>query len=855
MQPKYDISIVIPVYNNEKYIDKCLSSIFKQTFDINRIQVILINDGSVDNSLKVIKKYESDNIIVIDKKNSGVSDTRNIGMKHALGKYIMFLDSDDYISKHTCENIFKLFENNYDDIDLITYPIIYDKNGKYSKHPRYSKLYYKGTGIYDLNEDYNLLQATINVCIKNNFEDNILFDINQNFSEDERFNTKILMKKKKIGFCNEAVYYYRRHVGTANDTITNPFYSYEIIMKYYEHLFKKYEEDGHVPKDIQALFINNLSWRIKQDVLLPYHFEKDEYDKAVNRIKKLLKKVDVDVVVSLPYCNYYRMYILNLMEKNIDINIKNNSYTITSDNIVIEEDKSITAEIYHFKIRNNKIRLCGFLGTFMFEKEEPKLYLKTNNKTIKIDTFISNYSYYYTGIKTNQLYGFDIDIDLTDLKSFEMYIEINDSIIPITYNFNKFNYKKAYYKNKEVVCNDKIFKVKRKHKIGTFIKNSFVLKRPFPFILLYRFNYLLHIKTKQIWLYNDKEVMLDNAYIQFKHDFNKKDKIKRYFIYNGSLDKIKNKFTKEEQKYLVKYKSFKHRRLFLHSDKILTSFADLQVYCPFNNGIKWYRDIKNYDLIYLQHGILHANLIQMYSKEYSEIDKFIISTNFEKENLINKYHYRLEDLITAGMPRMLDVKKTKLKDKILFAPSWRKYLIGNLINNKRALKKKQFVASTFYKEIYEFLHSEELSKYLKDNKLILDFKLHPIFKEYGYLFELKDVENINLNFDKTDIYEYKLFITDFSSFQFDFVKLKRPIIYFMPDIKEFKAGLHTYRELDLQYEDAFGKLCLTSDELLKEMNKIHKNKYEVDKKYLNRMNKFFLDINNPTDNIYKELIK
>ena len=245
----------------------------------------------------------------------------------------------------------------------------------------------------------------------------------------------------------------------------------------------------------------------------------------------------------------------------------------------------------------------------------------------------------------------------------------------------------------------------------------------------------------------------------------------------------------------------------------------------------------------------------MYSKEYSEIDKFIISTNFEKENLINKYHYRLEDLITAGMPRMLDVKKTKLKDKILFAPSWRKYLIGNLINNKRALKKKQFVASTFYKEIYEFLHSEELSKYLKDNKLILDFKLHPIFKEYGYLFELKDVENINLNFDKTDIYEYKLFITDFSSFQFDFVKLKRPIIYFMPDIKEFKAGLHTYRELDLQYEDAFGKLCLTSDELLKEMNKIHKNKYEVDKKYLNRMNKFFLDINNPTDNIYKELIK
>ena len=855
MQPKYDISIVIPVYNNEKYIDKCLSSIFKQNYDINRIQIIMINDGSSDNSFSVMKKYESKNIIVIDKKNSGVSDTRNIGMKHALGKYIMFLDSDDYISKNTCKNIFNLFEKNYDDIDLITYPIIYDKNGKYSKHPRYSKLYYKGTGVYDLTKDYNLLQATINVCIKNNFEDNELFDIKQNFSEDERFNTKILMKKKKIGFCNEAVYYYRRHVGTANDTITNPFYSYETIMKYYEHLFSKFEEEGKVPKYIQALFVNNLSWRIKQDVLFPYHFEKEEYDKAVKRIKKLLSKVDVDVVFSLPFCKYHRIYILNLMDKDINIEIKDNSYLITSDNVVIEENNSITAEINHFKIRNNKIRLCGFLGTFMFEKEEPKLYLKTNKETIKIDTFISNNSYYYTGIKTNQFYGFDIDIQLDNLKSFEMYVEVNNKTIPISYNFGKFCFKKAYYKHQEVVCNNNKFIVKRKHKIGTFIKNSFILKRPLPFILLYRLNYLLHIKTKQIWLYNDKEVLLDNAYIQFKHDFNKKDNIKRYYVYNGSLDKIKSKFTKEEQKYLLKYKSFKHRRLFLHSNKILTSFADLQVYCPFNNGIKWYRDIKNYDLIYLQHGILHANLIQMYSKEYSEIDKFVISTNFEKENLINKYHYRDEDLIKTGMPRMMDVKKTKLKDKILFAPSWRKYLIGNLINNKRALKKKQFVASTFYKEMYEFLHSKELHNYLKDNNLVLDFKLHPIFKDYGHLFELKDVENVNLNFDKTDIYEYKLFITDFSSFQFDFVKLQRPIIYFMPDIKEFKAGLHTYRELDLQYEDAFGKLCLTSTELLEEMAKINKNNYKVEKKYLDRMNKFFLDINNPTENIYKELIK
>ena len=75
----------------------------------------------------------------------------------------------------------------------------------------------------------------------------------------------------------------------------------------------------------------------------------------------------------------------------------------------------------------------------------------------------------------------------------------------------------------------------------------------------------------------------------------------------------------------------------------------------------------------------------------------------------------------------------------------------------------------------------------------------------------------------------------------------------MPDMKEFVAGLHNYRELDLKYEDAFGKLCLESKELIKEMERIVKNDCKVDRKYKTRMNKFFLEIKNPCNDIYNEL--
>ena len=88
-----------------------------------------------------------------------------------------------------------------------------------------------------------------------------------------------------------------------------------------------------------------------------------------------------------------------------------------------------------------------------------------------------------------------------------------------------------------------------------------------------------------------------------------------------------------------------------------------------------------------------------------------------------------------------------------------------------------------------------------------------------------------------------------------FVRLKRPIIYFMPDMKEFKAGLHTYRELDLKYEDAFGNLFTTCDGLFEELKRIIDNNCNVDQKYLDRMDDFFLEINNPKEDIYNCISK
>ena len=114
------ISIIVPVYNNYNFLDKCLDSIINQTY--KNIEIILINDGSTDNSLKKLKKYAKvdSRIILINKKNEGVSKARNDGIKISTGKYITFVDSDDYLECDAIEKIYiALIKNKVEELKIL----------------------------------------------------------------------------------------------------------------------------------------------------------------------------------------------------------------------------------------------------------------------------------------------------------------------------------------------------------------------------------------------------------------------------------------------------------------------------------------------------------------------------------------------------------------------------------------------------------------------------------------------------------------------------------------------------------------------------------------------------------------
>ena len=125
------ISVIIPVYNVEKYINRCVDSVIHQSY--TNLEIILVDDGSPDNCPTICDNYskQDSRIKVIHKKNGGLSDARNVGIEHSKGKYITFIDSDDYISNDYVEILYKLITKYNSKIAVADNYIFYEDGNIY----------------------------------------------------------------------------------------------------------------------------------------------------------------------------------------------------------------------------------------------------------------------------------------------------------------------------------------------------------------------------------------------------------------------------------------------------------------------------------------------------------------------------------------------------------------------------------------------------------------------------------------------------------------------------------------------------------------------------------------------------
>ena len=206
------VSVIIPIYNAKKWLSICLDSVVNQTYE--NIEIILINDGSTDTSLSICNKYASrhKNIVVVDKKNEGVSATRNLGISIANGKYIMFVDSDDWLPRESIEILINELKNTESDF---CYGKAINITLSSNKQPfkNTEKKYVDKTDLYEWYSFLRLLDwAPWGKLYKSSIikENSLEFPLGIKSGEDSIFVTRYLNCCSNVCSIDKTVYYYNR---------------------------------------------------------------------------------------------------------------------------------------------------------------------------------------------------------------------------------------------------------------------------------------------------------------------------------------------------------------------------------------------------------------------------------------------------------------------------------------------------------------------------------------------------------------------------------------------------------------------------------------------------------------------
>lgn len=307
------ISIIVPIYNVEKYLQKCIQSIINQTY--KNIEIILVDDGSKDNSGKICDEFKQiDNRIkVIHKENGGLSDARNAGLKIAKGEYIGFVDSDDYIAQDMFETLYKLAKENNADISIVSFYEIY--NGKVIGVRDFKSLEEmdKIEAMKELLIDTKIQSYAWNKLFKKELFENIEFPTNKNF-EDIATTLLLFEKANKVMLLEDPKYYYVRRdnsiIGTRNYKTYKDYL--DVIYDKYIYLNGKYAE-----LDLYNAynFIINMIWVYTIIVAFDLDELYKEFEKHYKLFRRLIKKYNCEIIDKLDNYNKAVLYMMLLDRK------------------------------------------------------------------------------------------------------------------------------------------------------------------------------------------------------------------------------------------------------------------------------------------------------------------------------------------------------------------------------------------------------------------------------------------------------------------------------------------------------------------------------------------------------------
>lgn len=869
----FEFSVVMAVYNVEPFLREAVDSLIVQNFGFEKIQLIMVDDGSTDGSGAICDEYAErypKNVMVVHKENGGVASARNEGLKYATGRYLNFMDPDDKVTKNTFSEVYKFFRKNEEETDIVTIPLFFF-DGAHGPHWQNEK-FRKGTRIIDLYREYQttLMVVTASFFV-NELKAEMQFDSRLVCGEDIKVVLTVLPHKMKLGVVDKCKYMYRRRsAGEASlmQTAKNKYdwyfdyftYLYDWAIEFYRNKF------GYLPAFLQYELLADLQWRFCQVYDMPPLAE-DEIERYKTRLFELLQNFDDKYILDQKKIwDEHKCYMLSKKYgRPATLTERNSNVIVHFGNTNLKSMADHYSRIEFLRIENDVLTIEGYSKVFGVQLDtEIEPFLEVNNELFPCEIVnresINEYRFgelIFRGIAFRAKVPLDTACEKYQVRFIVKYgtsIVVKRDIrcgkfLPVSKEYGDAYYYKdgwtVQLKSNFFVISrcgkKKLFRYERNFLKELWKKDKKGGRKAALARLAYKI--LKKVKRKPLWLISDRIMKADDngeaffRYMQKEH----RKKIKSVFVL--SKDSVDYERMKKIGP-VVDNLSWKHKMMFLLCDYNISSQADAITINPFPGYEGGVKDILSQErFVFLQHGVTKDDISAWLNYYSKNIYGFVTAANPEYSSILDgNYFYGPDKVWLTGFPRF-DRLYHDEKKYITIMPTWRRYLMRGSDNRTGIwLLNSNFSESNFCCFYRELLNHPKLISATTRLGYKLRFLPHPTLQPHLSVFGIgNDVEVLSLDMKYREIYaESNLIVTDYSSACFDFAYLRKPIIYCQFDKEEFFSGEHIYAKGYFDYErDGFGEVEYDLEGTVDRIIEYMENGCQLKQKYRERIEKFF----------------
>ncbi|EGZ51262.1 CDP-glycerol glycerophosphotransferase family protein [Neisseria wadsworthii] len=797
----YDYTIVTAIYNVEKYLDDFFNSITKQSLSFKKhIQIICVDDGSTDNSAKIINNWQRkfpNNIQYIYKENGGQSSARNLGLEYTTTEWVTFIDPDDFLNTDYFKIVDTEIANNPNSQMVVSNLIFFIEANNSYKDTHSLK--------YRFNKKVNKVEVTnlennINLSVASSFfrtqyikQFNLLFDhkVKPNF-EDGKFIADYLLNQT-YGFAlflKDAHYFYRKR-GDQSSTLNKAWQStgkfFDVLKYGYIPMLEDFKnKQGHVPTYIQRTVLYDAAWYI--DYLL-------NQDGRTSFLTEEQKEV------------------FHLLWKDI--------FTYIDTKTILDFNLAGTWFLYR----------VIFLEYFK-QQEMPYQFAYIENIDQDQQLFLlSFYSY---------------------KKPYEQILLDTQSIAPVsakTVTYTITGKPVAYERRlwisyKEATNNQKFHLLLGNKPVKISILGSRHNNGVSADTIISSFSPSGKYQTgrSDIWIIMDRDIQADDNgehFYRYVQQYHPEQQI--FFALNKDSHDW-NRLSKDGFN-LLEFGSSGFEAKLKIASKLISSHADEY----FDNYFKdHYEYSKKY--IFLQHGVTQNN-ISCWLNRKKNIKCMVTATIPEYHSIaddLSPYKLSNKEVVLTGFPRhdkLLAGNQTNTRT-ILIMPTWRSSIVGEATGQGNVRKlNKNFMNTTYAKHWCQFLNSRALKEIAEKYNYQLVFAPHANIEPYLTLMNIPNYIQIwkAANGNIQSLFQTSTFmITDYSSVAFEMAFLGKTVLYYQFDKEEVFSGGHITQSGYFKYDQhGFGPVSETEDQLCNNILKVLENEGRPCEPYLSRIEKTF----------------